>query len=64
MKYKLTNNQKSEYKCLYALSKNKMDNKCVEICRGLFISSLKAALCKNTLIDIGITHVLTVMEDI
>jgi len=41
-----------------------MDNKCVEICRGLFISSLKAALCKNTLIDIGITHVLTVMEDI
>ena len=44
-----------------ALSKNSLDNEICEIIEGLYLSSLKAALFKNKIRNLKITHVLSVM---
>ena len=54
----------SNFKCLTVLKNKDIDKECCEIIEGLYLSSLKAALCKEKLLNLGITHILSIMDDI
>lgn len=49
----------NQIKALVALKMQKQDNLPSEVSPGVFLGSIGAALSKSTLLDHGITHVLT-----